>query len=70
MPPDKRPIGLEMHTYSVKITGAYSTSQNLDINIEISKRLWGQFVLVEFSPFLWVFNLEAREGIWVNHLVI
>jgi hypothetical protein len=23
---------------------------------------------VELSPVLWVLNLEALEGIWINHL--
>jgi len=67
----QNPIGLEeLHTYSVKITGTNSARLDLDIDIIVFKGFWGQFVLVEFCPMLWVFNLEASEGVWINHLVI
>jgi hypothetical protein len=55
-------------TYCVEITGANTTSLDLNINIIIAKGFWLEIIEVELSPVLWVLNLEALEGIWINHL--
>jgi hypothetical protein len=51
----------------MKITAANPTTDNLDINVIITKRLWLELILVEFSPCLRPIYLEARECIWINH---
>jgi hypothetical protein len=51
----------------VDITCANSTSFNLDVNVIITKRLWLELVLMEFSPCLRPVDLEACECIWINH---
>lgn len=52
----------------MQITGANTTGLDLDIDIEIAKWLWSQLIELEIGPVLGIFNLEALESIWVNHL--
>jgi len=52
---------------SVQITGANTTSLDLNINIEIAKWLWSQLIQLEIGPVLRILNLEALESVWVNH---
>jgi hypothetical protein len=54
-------------TYCVEVARANTTGLDLNINIIIAKRFWLKFIEVELSPVLWVLNLEALEGIWINH---
>ncbi len=51
----------------VKITGTDTTSLDLDIDVVVTKGLGLELVELEVSPMLRILNLEALEGIWVNH---
>lgn len=57
-------------TDGMQITGANPTSLNLNVNIVVAKWLGLKLIEVELGPFLGVLNLEAFEGVWINHFVL
>lgn len=54
-------------TDRMQITGADTARLDLNINIVVAERLGLKFIEVKLSPFLRVLNLEAFEGVWINH---
>jgi hypothetical protein len=54
-------------TERMQIRGTNTTSLDLNIDIEIPKWLWLEVIELEISIMLRVRNLEALEGIWINH---
>jgi hypothetical protein len=54
-------------TDRMQITGADTARLDLNINIVITKGLRLKLIEVKLGPFLRILNLEAFEGVWVNH---
>jgi len=54
-------------TERMQIRGTNTTSLDLNIDIEIPKWFWLEVIELEISIMLRVRNLEALEGIWINH---
>lgn len=51
----------------VNIRAADTTGLNLDIDVVVAKWLWLVLILVEGGPGVSGLNLEAGEGLWINH---
>ncbi len=54
----------------MQIAGANSTRLDLDIDIVVLKRLRLEVIELELAPVLRVLDLEALEGVGVNHLEV
>lgn len=53
--------------HSVQITGAHTTSLDLNIDVMVSKGLWGELILMELSPLRRILDLKAHKLFWGAH---
>jgi len=54
--------------YGMQVARTNTASLDLDIDIVVAEGLWLELIELEISPMLRILDLEALEGVWINHL--